>query len=536
MALSVAARLKAVETLADELQAGLFRVPIGPGTIRNKSIRPKSITSGLIDVDTLESVQSSTGSLSVSGSLTMTTAGVFSAGQTAYDTGLGWWFEFNGGTPRLSIGNSGGNKIVWNGSALSITGAVTATSGTIGGWTIGATDLTAGSGSTYTGMSVAGGSVPAFWAGNATPSSAPFKVTQAGVLTATNVVITGGALAGWTIDSTNGLTLGSTSSTRGISTGATAFYAGNATPSSAPFRVSSTGALTATSATITGAITATSGSFTGDVTTGNIIATGGTVGGWAIGSTTLVGGSVTLDSTNGIIRAGASSYSTGTGWILDRNGGTPRFRVGTATSGTNYLAFDGSAIQMRGEFRWGSSGANYLNDTTMHLECDTSYDTFSTIEWKNGANNESGHIRATSTTTVGVLQVGVITARGSSDYYAQSEYQNGTGGGLATMEAGYITGAYSTAFRARTNSTVANSSADAMLADDAGSSRLRVLNFSGTEVAGIASTGNRRLLASAGGGVVDTNAVSVATVTAVEAVYNTSGTLLGYMPIYATYA
>ncbi|WP_447514065.1 hypothetical protein, partial [Clostridioides difficile] len=36
-------------------------------------------------------------------------------------------------------------------------------------------------------------------------------------------------------------------------------------------------------------------------------------------------------SIHGNIRSGASSYASGTGWILEYNGGTPRFRVGTAT-------------------------------------------------------------------------------------------------------------------------------------------------------------------------------------------------------------
>ena len=33
------------------------------------------------------------------------TADHIGAGQTAYDTGIGWWLEYNAGTPRFSIGN-----------------------------------------------------------------------------------------------------------------------------------------------------------------------------------------------------------------------------------------------------------------------------------------------------------------------------------------------------------------------------------------------------------------------------------------------
>lgn len=71
-----------------------------------------------------------------------------------------------------------------------ITGAVTATSGAIGGWTLGATALSAGSGATTVGID-SGGTNPAFYAGSATPGSAPFRVTQAGALTATSATITG---------------------------------------------------------------------------------------------------------------------------------------------------------------------------------------------------------------------------------------------------------------------------------------------------------------------------------------------------------
>lgn len=87
------------------------------------------------------------------------------------------------------------DKFVWSGSALTINGTVTATAGTIGGWTLGATSLTSGSGATTVGVD-SGGTNPAFYAGSATPGSAPFRVTNAGALTATS-----GTIGGWTIGS-----------------------------------------------------------------------------------------------------------------------------------------------------------------------------------------------------------------------------------------------------------------------------------------------------------------------------------------------
>ena len=88
-------------------------------------------------------------------------------------------------------------------SDIYIVGNITATGGTIGGWTIGETTLTGGNailGST--GVLTLGtindvviaSAVDAtyrLWIGHATAASAPFSVTKAGVLTATGATITG---------------------------------------------------------------------------------------------------------------------------------------------------------------------------------------------------------------------------------------------------------------------------------------------------------------------------------------------------------
>lgn len=115
----------------------------------------------------------------------------YSDGQTEYDTGTGFWLGLDtDGVPKFSLGNSAGNKLTWNGSTLAITGSVTATTGTIGGWTIASTYLESGSGATTVRLDSAGTN-PAISIGNATPGSAPFRVTQAGALTATSATITG---------------------------------------------------------------------------------------------------------------------------------------------------------------------------------------------------------------------------------------------------------------------------------------------------------------------------------------------------------
>jgi hypothetical protein len=107
--------------------------------------------------------------------------------------------------------------------------------------------LTSGSGATSVGLDN-GGTNPSIYAGSATPGSAPFRVTKAGAVTATS-----GAIGGWTLGATS-LTAGSAGTTVGVDSGGTnpAFYAGSATPGSAPFRVTNAGVVTASDLTVTG--------------------------------------------------------------------------------------------------------------------------------------------------------------------------------------------------------------------------------------------------------------------------------------------
>lgn len=85
-------------------------------------------------------------------------------------------------------------------------GRIEATDGHIGGWTIGASALTSGG----VGMSsTTATNGVSFWAGNATPASAPFRVLNGGKLYATDADITGkitaisGTIGGWKIENQN---------------------------------------------------------------------------------------------------------------------------------------------------------------------------------------------------------------------------------------------------------------------------------------------------------------------------------------------
>ena len=93
-----------------------------------------------------------------------------------------------------------------------------------------------------------------------------------------NMYGVGGTIGGWTL-STTALTAGSGGSTTGLTTGTPFIYAGGATPSTAPFRVSNAGGLTITSTAGAVSITAPNASIldfsaeTGDTTILNLIRT-----------------------------------------------------------------------------------------------------------------------------------------------------------------------------------------------------------------------------------------------------------------------
>lgn len=56
-------------------------------------------------------------------------------GQTAYDTGTGFWLGLDGTTAKFSLGDSAGDHVTWDGSTLSIVGTLSVGSD-VGGWII----------------------------------------------------------------------------------------------------------------------------------------------------------------------------------------------------------------------------------------------------------------------------------------------------------------------------------------------------------------------------------------------------------------
>jgi hypothetical protein len=60
----------------------------------------------------------------VLGSVAIGASGNIRQGQTAYNVGTGFWIGDVAGTPKLSIGASGGNSITWDGTTMTVTGSI----------------------------------------------------------------------------------------------------------------------------------------------------------------------------------------------------------------------------------------------------------------------------------------------------------------------------------------------------------------------------------------------------------------------------
>lgn len=144
---------------------------------------------------------------------TQASGGASQQGKSSYDNTVPGYilgFDASTGLAKFYIGNST-NYLNWTGTALVISGSITATAGNIGGWIINSTNLTSASGNVIldsggvltigTGNNVvilsSTDATYRLWVGNATAASAPFSITKAGAIAATS-----GTIGGWTIGAT----------------------------------------------------------------------------------------------------------------------------------------------------------------------------------------------------------------------------------------------------------------------------------------------------------------------------------------------
>lgn len=72
-------------------------------------------------------------SITYAGAIIVDTSGHIRSGQTAFNTGTGWFLGNDGGTPKFSVGNPSGNYMYWDGTDLVINGYAQTSQGTFGG-------------------------------------------------------------------------------------------------------------------------------------------------------------------------------------------------------------------------------------------------------------------------------------------------------------------------------------------------------------------------------------------------------------------
>ena len=213
-------------------------------------------------------------------------------------------------------------------TSASITGNITAQSGSIGGWVIAGSSLVDKSGNVGLSSASTGADDIRFWAGSIDPTDAPFKVYESGILYATSACVSGsitvsdiiattGSIGGWII-ADNNLHSGSANNyveiNSGSSTGDYTIISGGSTPSLANFILYNDGSIKASRGTIAnwsitpGSLISPSGSagitdglyafYAGNTnpinanffvkTDGSIKASSGSIAGWNIGTGSLV--------------------------------------------------------------------------------------------------------------------------------------------------------------------------------------------------------------------------------------------------------
>jgi hypothetical protein len=248
-----------------------------------------------------------------------TTSPYISIGQaTKGYNNVGAWIGSDGTSGKLSL-KSSTNSLLWDGSSLTIAGALNGATGTFSGALIGGTIEIGSSNSIFKADS------SGIYLGNATFGSAPFRVTPAGVLTATNANISG------TITASN--IIGNT------------FTNGN------NFSVTSTGDLTARNAILTGKVNADSGRFG----FGNNF---WTINASSIENNVTLNGKVSLNAARPAIEV----YDDSGELKVDINGGT-EFTSRTGGSINTSGGITGNFQVASDNVANGSSGASYYNST-----------------------------------------------------------------------------------------------------------------------------------------------------------------------------
>lgn len=276
-------------------------------------------------------------------------------------------------------------------SSATLSGSITSTGGSIGGFDIGADYIRDVANSMGLASTVTGGDDVRFWAGTtyAGRATAPFRVTESGAVVGSSITITGGSVATSTLNGTIALgnlnvanrgwsqsSVFSVTDADTVSWGAGTFTAADGTAYSISggntgnmvaktyiyldTAISTTAYQTTTTATTAiGAgkvLIAVAQNGTGEATfqvldgqggqnidAANIVANSITAN--ELSTSITYAGSIIID-TAGLIRSGQTNYDTGTGWWLGNASGTPKFSIGNSSG--NKLTWDGTTLTIKG--------------------------------------------------------------------------------------------------------------------------------------------------------------------------------------------
>lgn len=122
-----AGKIAAGAVAANELAAGAVTVgKIDAGAVTANELAAGAVTALKISVATLAAINANMGSITA-GDITLNTSGFIKGGQTAYNTGVGFFLGYSGGAYKFSIGNPSGSYMTWDGTALTVGGAIIST-------------------------------------------------------------------------------------------------------------------------------------------------------------------------------------------------------------------------------------------------------------------------------------------------------------------------------------------------------------------------------------------------------------------------
>jgi len=115
-------KIAAAAITAAKIQAGTITAnEIAAGTITANEIAANTITANEILANTITANELAT-ALIYAGSIEIDTAGNIRSGQTAYETGTGWFIGNAGGTAKISIG-SADSYLKWDGTNIILKGS-----------------------------------------------------------------------------------------------------------------------------------------------------------------------------------------------------------------------------------------------------------------------------------------------------------------------------------------------------------------------------------------------------------------------------